>query len=144
LDERSRALLEKADVALDTVDRLLQGCHFREAIRTAMSLAQEANRYLDEKAPWKRIEDDREGSTTSLYVALSVISCLKTVLYPFLPFSSQKLHRLLGFEGRVEDGGWSIVRLPPGQQLACPETLFTKLDEKIVAEEDARLESALC
>ena len=144
LDERSRALLEKAEVALDTVGRLLQGCHFREAIRTAMSLAQEANRYLDEKAPWKRIEDDREGSTTSLYVALSVISCLKTVLYPFLPFSSQKLHRLLGFEGRVEDGGWSIVRLPPGQQLACPETLFTKLDEKIVAEEDARLESALC
>ncbi len=144
LDERSRALLEKAEVALDTVGRLLQGCHFREAIRTAMSLAQEANRYLDEKAPWKRIEDDREGSTTSLYVALSVISCLKTVLYPFLPFSSQKLHRLLGFEGRVEDGGWSIVRLPPGQQLACPETLFAKLDEKIVAEEDARLESALC
>jgi len=144
LDERSRALLEKAEVALDTVGRLLQGCHFREAIRTAMSLAQEANRYLDEKAPWKRIEDDREGSTTSLYVALSVISCLKTVLYPFLPFSSQKLHRLLGFEGRVEDGGWSIVRLPPGQQLACPETLFTKLDEKIVAEEDTRLESARC
>ena len=144
LDERSRALLEKAEVALDTVGRLLQGCHFREAIRTAMSLAQEANRYLDEKAPWKRIEDDREGSATSLYVALSVISCLKTVLYPFLPFSSQKLHRLLGFEGRVEDGGWSIVRLPPGQQLACPETLFAKLDEKIVAEEDARLESALC
>ena len=141
-DERSGALLKRAEDALDTVDGLLHQCHFREAIRTAMSLAQEANRYLDEKAPWKRLEDEREGAATSLYVALSVISCLKTLFNPFLPFSSQKLHQLLGLEGRVEDGGWSIARLSPGRQLAPPQPLFTKLDEEIVAEEDARLEHA--
>ncbi|MBE0415252.1 MAG: methionine--tRNA ligase [Dehalococcoidia bacterium] len=141
-DEKSEALLKKTKVVLDTVDRLLHQCHFREAIRTAMSLAQEANRYLDEKAPWKRMKEDREGSATSLYAALCVISCLKTVLYPFLPFSSQKLHRLLGFEGRVEEDGWSIAKLPPGQKLAPPEPLFTKLDESVAAEETARLESA--
>jgi methionyl-tRNA synthetase len=141
-DERSSTLLKRAEDALDTVDGLLHQCHFREAIRTAMSLAQDANRYLDEKAPWKRLEDDREGAATSLYVALSVISCLKTIFDPFLPFSSQKLHKLLGFEGRVEDGGWSIARLSPGRQLAPPQPLFTKLDEEIVAEEDARLEHA--
>ncbi|MCK4362257.1 MAG: methionine--tRNA ligase [Dehalococcoidia bacterium] len=141
-DERSSALLKRAEDALDTVDGLLHQCHFREAIRTAMSLAQEANRYLDEKAPWKRLEDEREGAATSLYVALSVISCLKTLFNPFLPFSSQKLHQLLGLEGRVEDGGWSIARLSPGRQLAPPQPLFTKLDEEIVAEEDARLEHA--
>jgi len=139
-DERSSTLLKRAEDALDSVDGLLHQCHFREAIRTAMSLAQEANRYLDEKAPWKRLEDEREGAATSLYVALSVISCLKTLFNPFLPFSSQKLHQLLGFEGRVEDSGWSIARLSPGQQLAPPQHLFTKLDEEIVAEEDARLE----
>jgi methionyl-tRNA synthetase len=141
-DERSSTLLKRAEDALDTVDGLLHQCHFREAIRTAMSLAQDANRYLDEKAPWKRLEDEREGAATSLYVALSVISCLKTLFDPFLPFSSQKLHKLLGFEGRVEDGGWSIARLSPGRQLAPPQPLFTKLDEEIVAEEDARLEHA--
>ena len=141
-DERSSTLLKRAEDALDTVDGLLHQCHFREAIRTAMSLAQDANRYLDEKAPWKRLEDEREGAATSLYVALSVISCLKTLFDPFLPFSSQKLHQLLGFEGRVEDGGWSIARLSPGRQLAPPQPLFTKLDEEIVAEEDARLEHA--
>ena len=142
LDERSSALLKRAEDALDTVDGLLHQCHFREAIRTAMGLAQEANRYLDEKAPWKRLEDEREGAATSLYVALSVISCLKTLFNPFLPFSSQKLHQLLGFEGRVEEGGWSIARLSPGRQLAPPQHLFTKLDDEIVAEEDARLEHA--
>jgi methionyl-tRNA synthetase len=140
LDERDKALLGKVEDAFAAIDRLLYRCRFREAIRNAMSLAQEANRYLDEKAPWKRIAEDRQDSATSLYVALSVISGLKTLLYPFLPFSSQKLHRLLGFEGRVEDTSWAFTSLPPGQRLAPPEPLFTKLEEKIAAEETARLE----
>ncbi len=139
LDEKSKALLKRAEDTFDAVDRLLYQCHFREAMRSVMSLAQEANRYLDEKAPWKRIKEDREGCATSLYVALSAISCLKTLLYPFLPFSSQKLHRLLGFEGRVEDTSWAIAFLPPGQKLAPPEPLFVKLDEKIAEEESAKL-----
>ena len=141
-DERSSALLKEVEDAIDTASGMLNQCHFRKTIKMAMSLAREANRYLDEKAPWKRLQDDREGAATSLYVALSVITCLKTLFDPFLPFSSQKLHHLLGLEGRVEDGGWSIARLSPGRQLAPPEPLFTKLDEEIVAQENARLEYA--
>ncbi len=105
-----------------------------------MSLAQETNRYLDDKSPWKRIKEDRQGSATSLYVALVAISGLKTLLYPFLPFSSQELHRLLGFEGKVEDTSWAFTPLPAGQKLALPEPLFVKLEDKIAAEEAAKLE----
>ncbi len=136
LDERSKALLGKAEDALATVDGLLYRCRFREAMRTAMSLAQEANRYLDEKSPWKRMNEE---SATTLYTALLVISNLKTLFYPFLPFSSQKLHRLLGFEGQVEDGGWTPAELPAGQRLAPPEPLFAKLEEEIEARETAKL-----
>jgi methionyl-tRNA synthetase len=121
------------------VDELLYGCHFKEAIRTAMSLAQEANRYLDEKSPWKVIKEDRQASATTLAVAISVISCLKTILYPFLPFSSQKLHALLGFKGKVEACGWQINAPSAGQKLLPPEPLFTKLDEKLIEEETARI-----
>jgi methionyl-tRNA synthetase len=143
LDRRSRELLQKSEEALNTVDSLLHRCRFREAVRTVMGLAQEANRYLDEKAPWRMIKEDREGAANSLYVALSVISCLKTLFAPFLPFTSEKLHCLLGFEGELAAGGWSIMELPPGQQLPNPETLFTKLDESVVEEEDAKLGSAI-
>jgi methionyl-tRNA synthetase len=141
LDERDERLLGTAGDTFNAVDKLLYQCHFKEAMRTAMALAHEANRYLDEKAPWKRIEEDRQDAATSLYMTLSVISYLKTLLYPFLPFSSQKLHRLLGFEGQLEDTGWGITSLTPGQKLAPPEPLFVKLDEKIVAEEAAKLGS---
>jgi len=140
LDSRSQTMIEQAKDTLDTMDRLLYQCHFREALRSAMSLAQETNRYLEEKSPWKIIKQDRQAAATALYVAISVLSVLRTVLYPFLPFSSQKLHEFLGFEGNVEGDGWQL-RLPqPGQKLLPPEPLFSKLDEEIVVEETARLE----
>ena len=104
-----------------------------------MSLAHEANRYLDGKSPWKIIKEDRQAAATSLYVALCVISYLKTMLYPFLPFSSQKLHEYLGFEGKVEDYGWKPQSPLPGQKLLEPQPLFSKLDEVLVEEETSRL-----
>jgi methionyl-tRNA synthetase len=143
-NERSRSILLSAERTLHAVDELLHECHFREGIGTAMSLAHEANRYLEEESPWKRIKEDREGAATALYVAISVISCLKTVLYPFLPFSSQKLHALLGFDGKIEDGGWTLRAPSPGQSLAPPQPLFTKLDEHIIEEEMGRLWHAPC
>ncbi len=142
VDADSKTLLSKAEATLNKVDDLLYGCHFREAMREAMALAQEANRYLDAKAPWKTIKEDRDSAATALSTALGVICCLKTVLYPFLPFSSGKLHRLLGFEGTVEGGDWSISAPQTGQKLASPEPLFTKLDDEIVDEENNRLEQS--
>jgi methionyl-tRNA synthetase len=70
-----------------------------------------------------------------------VLAALKTIFYPFLPFSSEKLHSLLGFDGRVEEKGWKIQFLPPGQKLRQPQPLFVKLDEDIVAKESSRLDS---
>ena len=138
-DSRSQALLDKAKDTLNTVDELLYCCHFKEAIRSTMSLAQETNRYLDEKSPWKIINQDRQASATALYVAISVLSCLRTALYPFLPFSSQRLHEFLGFTGNIGDDGWRLHIPPAGQKLLPPEPLFSKLDEGVVEEETSRL-----
>ncbi|MBU2609040.1 MAG: methionine--tRNA ligase [Chloroflexi bacterium] len=139
LDSSSQALLDSTRDTLNTMDELLYRCRFREAMRTAMSLAQETNRYLDEKSPWKVIKQDREAAGTSLYVAIGVLSGLSVALYPFLPFSSQKLHEYLGFEGDIQDGGWQLVMPAPGQKLLPPEPLFSKLDEKLAEEEASKL-----
>jgi methionyl-tRNA synthetase len=63
------------------------------------------------------------------------------MLYPFLPFTSQKLHTFLGFEGDVRDAGWELQLPPVGRSLPQPQALFIKLEDKIVAEEMARLGS---
>jgi methionyl-tRNA synthetase len=141
LDEHSQGLLNRAKLSLDAVDRLLYRCEFKGAIKTAMSLAQETNRYLDEQAPWKTIKSEPESSAKSVYTVLSVLTALKTVFYSFLPFSSEKLHYFLGFDGNVMEQGWTIQNLPPGQKIHQPRPLFAKLDEDIVAEETSRLGS---
>ena len=102
-------------------------------------LANLTNAYLDEKSPWKVIKEDRQLAATALYVALNIISGLKTMFHPFLPFSSQKVHEYLGFSGAVEEYGWKPQELPPGQRLQEPKPLFTKLDESVINEETRRI-----
>ena len=129
-----------------------------------MGLARDANRYLEEKGPWFEIKKDRRAAATTSYVALSAIDSLKTLLAPFLPFSSQRLHRYLGNEGSlfgesyvtsfVEEGRshkalcydgsravgeWRARELTPGQVLNRPEALFKKLDESVAERERSRL-----
>jgi methionyl-tRNA synthetase len=141
LDERGQRLIHEAETTLDSVDKLFYGCQFKDAIKRVMSLAQESNRYLDEQAPWKAIKAERETAAKSIYTVLSVLVALKTVFYPFLPFSSERLHSFLGFDGSVRDVGWKTQFLPPGQRLREPQPLFGKLDEDMVVEENNRLGS---
>jgi len=60
-------------------------------------------------------------------------------MYPFLPFSSEKVHQLLGSPGTAQDDGWEFRFPLTGQALAEPEPLFTKLDEDVAVEETAKL-----
>ncbi len=133
LDASSQALLEKTQQALDNVDRLLGQCRFREAIRTAMALASEANRYLDEKSPWKTIKVEPEKAATALHTTLAAIAGLEAMLYPFLPFSSEKLHHMLGHEAAQPRWEWRIPS--PGTHLPTPQPLFTKLEDSALEAE---------
>jgi methionyl-tRNA synthetase len=139
LDSASEALLASVTAMLAETDTLLGGCHFRAALSAAMSIAQEANKYLDDTAPWKTLANDREATARSLYTVLCAINGLKIAMYPFVPHSSQRLHGYLGFDTPFEDGGWSLVRLPPGQQLREPKPLFTKLEPEVAQQEEERL-----
>jgi len=139
LGEEERALLARAEAAIAAVGEEIAHCRFRAGLGAAMALAQEVNRYLDRKAPWSAIHQDRQAAATTLYTALGAISALKTCLYPYLPFTCQRLHRYLGFPGSIEEAGWRFLPPNPGQPLEEPRPLFRKLEAKVVEEEEARL-----
>ena len=142
-DEVDEGLLRAARETMDSVDENLYHCRFKAAIGQAFGLAQEANRYLDTKAPWKTIKEDRDQAGASLTVAMQAINCLKTILYPFMPFSSQKVHEFLGFDGPVEEGSWdfeiSVAAIKAGASLREPSPLYTKLDPEIIGDEVQKL-----
>jgi methionyl-tRNA synthetase len=164
-DEQILAAIEKG---FDTIGAEIEGARFKSALTEAMRLAGLANLYVSEQAPWKLIESDPERAATVLYVALRAIDNLKLLFSPFLPFSSQALHELLGYDddiaGTIEfaehaeegdshlvltgdygslQGRWEPSELPAGQKLLEPRPLFRKLDpEAVVAEELERMVEA--
>jgi methionyl-tRNA synthetase len=163
-DETDRALLSKVEAGFEPIGALIDACKFRAALGEVMALAREVNRYLDGKAPWFQIKKDRAAAATTVYTALRAIDSLKTLFVPFLPFSSQALHDMLGHEGSLFgrqyvatfeeetrshqalcydaselSGRWEPSQLPPGQSLRKPRPLFEKLDEGVVEEELARM-----
>ena len=85
------------------------------------------------------IKVDREKTANILYTVLCVISVLSLTMYPYVPFSSEKLHTYLGFSGTIKELGWKLQYPTAGQKLEQPQALFTKLDESIIEEETARL-----
>lgn len=143
LDEAHQEILRIARSTMEKVDDHLSHTRFKAAITQAFSLAQEANRYLDAKAPWRSIKTNQQDAATTLWVAIRVINCLKVILSPFLPFSSQQLHEFLGFEGLVEEDKWDFDRLmeavQAGNALRQPRPLYTKLDPQVAEEETQRL-----
>jgi methionyl-tRNA synthetase len=164
LRQADLALLSQIEAGFAPIGELIDGCKFRAALGEVMVLAREVNRYLDEQAPWSSIKEDRGAAAATVYTALRAIDSLKTMFTPFLPFSAQRLHEMLGYGGTIVgrqyvatfeeetrshtalcydaselQGRWEPSQLPPGQALRKPKPLYKKLDEKVADEELARL-----
>ncbi len=133
------ALLRSAEETLDAVGRSIEAVRLREGLSGAMTLAREANRYLDAQAPWRQIKTDRSAAGRALAVTMRALMALRVALYPYLPFSAQRLHELLGQRGDVQRVGWRLETLAPAQPLPRPQPLFSKLDDAVAEEMRAKL-----
>ena len=158
LNAKDEALIAEVEEALDQVAVQLGQARFQVALKQAMTMAAKVNVYLGTEQPWHTIKTDRARAGTVLYVALRCVDNLKTMLTPFLPFSSQRLHEMLGYkdviapqpEARQHSEGeavhsvltgqypianrWLPSGLAPGHPLPQPQPLFKRLDD-VVEEE---------
>ena len=142
-DEVDQRVLAAARDTLDTVASSLENVRIKVAIGQAFGLAQEANRYLDAKAPWRAFRENPADAGNTLFVSLQVLNCLKVTLAPFLPFSSQKVHEFLGLDGAIEEEPWEydslVGAVKSGNPLRRPAPLYTKLDPDVAEKEAQRL-----
>ncbi|MBI4219646.1 MAG: methionine--tRNA ligase [Chloroflexi bacterium] len=139
LDDADRAALKACDVALEEGSRNLAARRFRAGLSAMMQLAQHGNRYIDQKAPWHTIKTDHTRTATTLWVGVNIVSTLRTISYPFVPFAAEKIHRLLAEEGTVLDVGWKRSTPESGRRLPTPVALFKKLEPSVADDELARL-----
>ncbi|UCD92729.1 MAG: methionine--tRNA ligase [Methanobacteriota archaeon] len=130
LEEIDKKALEMIENRWKVVGDHLEVCQFKAALKKVMELAKFGNQYMDTKAPWSQIREDREACATTLYVCLRIVQSLCTMASPFLPHSSQRLWEMLGNEGEVEKHGWdyALEDIPVGRKLVKPTPLFEKLE----------------
>jgi methionyl-tRNA synthetase len=141
LRDADKTLVQQGQEMLSSVGESIAACRFREGLRTAMAYAQETNRYLNQEEPWKTRETEPAAAARALYTALGAIEALKLALYPYLPFSAQQLHALLGHNGPIDADGWSVGKPTPGSVLRQPQPLFKKLEPPASGEPEAALET---
>ena len=120
----------------ESIGKSIQRYRFREASQELMNLARLGNKYLADEEPWKVIKVDEERVKTIMYVALQIASALAVVSEPFLPFTSDKLKKMLNICDAI-DCSWNDVSekktlLPANHQIGTAELLFSKIEDKTV------------
>ncbi|GAB4572150.1 MAG: methionine--tRNA ligase [Anaerolineales bacterium] len=156
-------LLATIEAGFNTVGAELDAVRLRSALGETMKLATAVNQYLDVNAPWSAVKTDKDGAAKTIYTALKAIDSLKIMFAPFIPFTSERLHRFFGYETPlfgeqyteevndaigthkvlrykpVEGIQWKPSNLKPGSKLNQPGPLFKKLEVDVIEAERGRL-----
>jgi methionyl-tRNA synthetase len=157
-------LLDEVSEGFKIVGEEIEAVHLRAALGEAMRLASEVNKYLDQTAPWQAVKTDKEIAGRAIFTAIQAIDMLKVMFAPFLPFTSQKLHEILGYttplfgsqytevksdalgehkvlryDGSKAAAIWQAAPIKAGATFNQPAPLFKKLDPIIIEEERAKL-----
>nr|WP_307985878.1 methionine--tRNA ligase [uncultured Prevotella sp.] len=134
-----KAIAEFKDVK-EKVEQFLDVFKFREAQKEAMNLARIGNKYITECEPWKVWKTDPKRVETILNISLQLVANLAIAFEPFLPFSSEKLRKMINMPNFEWSQLGSTDLLKAGDQLAEPKLLFEKIDDETIEKQLQKLE----
>ncbi|MEM6892983.1 MAG: methionine--tRNA ligase [Bacteroidota bacterium] len=132
----------------ETLANTLNRFRFREASQELLNLARLGNKYLADAEPWKLIKTDGERVKTIMYVALQLAAGLSALCEPFLPFTSEKLKKILNIDQSTSGDNifWDAVStqtvlLPAGHRINPAELLFRKIEDAEIQKQLDKLEA---
>ena len=132
LTEYDRQTLDEFKDVKAKVEELLDAFKFRDAQKEAMNLARIGNKYIADSEPWKVVKTDPERVKTVIYISLQLTANLAIAFEPFLPFSSEKLRKMLNMESFEWNRLGRTDLLQAGHRLAKPELLFEKIEDDVI------------
>ncbi len=142
LQDIDREALAELPRTRESLENNIEHYRFREALKDAMNFARVGNKYLADTEPWKAIKSDPERVATILNVALQITANTALAIEPFMPFSAEKMWKMLAMEKPAWDrlGGSDIV--PAGHAIGKPELLFDKIEDETIDRQLRKLEEA--
>ncbi|MEO8230722.1 MAG: methionine--tRNA ligase [Ignavibacteriota bacterium] len=134
LDKIDEDMIHEISEYPKRVSDLFEKYKIRDGVNEIMNLARDGNKYFNDSEPWKTIKSDKEKCGTTLNICLLAIYTLAELFSPVLPFSTEKLFKMLN-SSSVNWNESGKPQLKEGHQLNQPEILFPKIeDEKIEAQ----------
>ena len=140
LTDYDRATIEEFNGVKDSLNANIEEFHFREALKDAINLARIGNKYLADTEPWKLAKTDMERVATIMNVALQITANLAIAFEPFLPFSAEKLRKMLNLAAADWSKLGSIDILAAGSHIEKPELLFEKMEDSVIDAQMQKLE----
>ena len=142
LTEYDEATIEELQKIKASLERNIEHYHFREALKDAMAYSRIGNKYLADTEPWKVVKSDPERVKTILNIALQITANIAIAIEPFMPFSAEKILKMLA----VEKYGWeqlgSMELIAAGHTIGEAELLFEKIEDDVIQKQLDKLEAS--
>ncbi len=139
-DAQDEALIRRLKEAPDKLGALIDGHQYKNYVREVMDLARGANKYFNDKAPWKTRKEAPDVCATTIHYCLQTAYALSVLFDPLLPFTGKKIRGQLN---RPEDFSWADaaeLSMKEGHSLNPPEIVFKKIEDNLIAGEIKRLQ----
>ena len=142
MNDYDRATVAELQGIRSELESSIENFRFREALKNAMNFARIGNKYLADTEPWKVVKTDPERVNTILNIALQITANVAVAIEPFMPFSSEKILRMLNIERPSWDALGSMSVIPAGHEIGEPELLFEKIEDEAIERQLAKLEAS--
>ena len=139
MTDGDKATIDEFKDVKQKVEELLNNFRFRDAQKEAMNLARIGNKYITDCEPWHVAKTDMKRVETILNISLQLVANLAIAFEPFLPFSSERLRKMLNVTSFEWEQLGSTDLMTPGHQLADPELLFEKIEDEVIENQVQKL-----
>jgi methionyl-tRNA synthetase len=139
LNEYDKQTIAELPMLMQGIEKNLEVFRFRDALRDAMNIARLGNKYLADTEPWKIFKTDPERVATILNISLQICANIAILAEPFLPFTSDKLNKMLNIEALGWGNGGKMNLLAKGHKIAQAELLFEKIEDEAIEKQLAKL-----
>lgn len=139
MTDGDKATIDEFKDVKQKVEELLNNFRFRDAQKEAMNLARIGNKYITDCEPWHVAKTDMKRVETILNISLQLVANLAIAFEPFLPFSSERLRKMLNVTSFEWEQLGSTDLMTPGHQLADPELLFEKIEDEVIEKQVQKL-----
>ena len=129
ITEEDQLVINELGIYPAKISTSIEAYRFREALTEVMNVARLGNKYLAETEPWKVIKTDEDRVRTILNISLQIVATLEVLIEPFLPFTAEKLQKMLNHETNLWEEAGKMDLLTVGHQLNESHLLFEKIED---------------